>query len=157
MAARDAATKKFDVMLHKSVYPLVGGGVTEDVELHRSGKKLLGRAFKGVYAADTLPPLTTTGPAYLIVNADSHDQPGSHWMGLAKSGKSLYFYDSFGRTPATILPNLPTYAAANGLRLVAGKSTPEQKREQNDCGARTLAWLELFKKYGSRVAKLVSD
>lgn len=157
MAAKQDATMRFEGLLHKNIYPLVGGGVTEDMELQRSGKKMLGRAFKGVYAADTLPSLSSGGPAYLIVNADSHSEPGSHWMGLAKSGNSLYFYDSFGRMPADILPILPTYAAKNGLRLVAGRSAPEQNRKQSDCGARTLAWLLLFKMYGSRVAKLVSE
>ena len=33
----------------------------------------------------------------LIVNTDPHDKPGAHWIGLYKKGKTLNFFDSFGR------------------------------------------------------------
>ena len=33
----------------------------------------------------------------LIVNTDPHNKPGQHWIALYKTGKTLNFFDSFGR------------------------------------------------------------
>ena len=33
----------------------------------------------------------------LIVNTDPHNKSGQHWVGLYKEGKTLDFFDSFGR------------------------------------------------------------
>ena len=33
----------------------------------------------------------------LIVNTDPHNKPGTHWIALYKKGKTLNFFDSFGR------------------------------------------------------------
>ena len=33
----------------------------------------------------------------LIVNTDPHNKPGRHWIALYKKGKTLNFFDSFGR------------------------------------------------------------
>jgi hypothetical protein len=157
MAATKAAVLKFTNILHKDVYPEVGDGETEDSQLLAAGKRLIGRGFMGVYASDEIPDFPRNGNAYCIVNVDDHTKPGSHWLAVAKQGRCVYLYDSFGRAPNQILPALEPKLAGQGLAMMAKKSRPEQRRDQSDCGARSLAWLLLFKRFGPRVAKLVSE
>lgn len=157
MSATKAALSRFDIILRKEVYPEVGAGVTTDSELSRAGKRLLGRSFTGVYASDTIPPFAKTGSSYCVVNIDNHTQEGSHWLGLARRGNRVYLYDSFGRSANEVLPNLAASCTQQGGTLVAKKSKPEQTKSQEDCGARSLAWLLLFKRYGAKIATLVSE
>ena len=157
MAATKAATQKFMNILTRDVYPEVGSDVTTDTDLHRAGKKLIGRGFLGVYASDTIPRFPKQSQAYCIINTDTHSEPGSHWLGVAKRGQHVYLYDSFGRAPDTILPELSRACREQGLRLDAKVSRPEQRKDQNDCGARSLAWLLLCKRFGTRIAKLISE
>uniref|UniRef100_A0ABD2VUF9 Ubiquitin-like protease family profile domain-containing protein n=1 Tax=Trichogramma kaykai TaxID=54128 RepID=A0ABD2VUF9_9HYME len=53
----------------------------------------------GVYAADRVPRNVSL-PACLIINCDTSDQPGSHWIALYidKYASGIYF-DSFGLPP----------------------------------------------------------
>jgi hypothetical protein len=157
MAATKAAVIKFNDILRKDVYPEVGDGETEDSQLLAAGRKLIGRGFMGVFASDEIPKFPTRGNGYCIVNVDDHTKPGSHWLAVAKHGGCVYFYDSFGRSVDQILPTLKQASTGQGLALMAKKSRPEQRRDQSDCGARSLAWLLLFKRFGPRVAKLVSE
>jgi hypothetical protein len=157
MTAVKAAVSKFTRILKQEVYPEVGDDVTSDTQLRAAGIRLLGRPFIGVYASDTIPKFPRSGLVCCIVNIDNHTQAGTHWLGLAKKGSRVYLYDSFGRPVEKTLPHLAEQCRAQGLTLDAKRSKPEQTSNQNDCGARSLAWLLLFKRYGPRTAKLVSE
>lgn len=55
------------------------------------------RVFKGCSPCDLLPdPLTLEYPAAFIVNLDSHELDGSHWVGVYAYGKKrdVYYFDS---------------------------------------------------------------
>ena len=56
----------------------------------------------GVFARDELPDLTPEiRPWFLILNTDSKDQPGTHWLALyAPSARSIELFDSFGFSPS---------------------------------------------------------
>jgi hypothetical protein len=157
MSASKSATNKFASILRQDVYPEVGDDVTSDSQLRAAGGRLMGRSFMGVYASDTIPKFPRSGLSLCIVNIDNHTQKGTHWMGLAKSGHRVYLYDSFGRPVEKTLPGLADQCRQQGLTLDSKKSRPEQVPSQNDCGARSLAWLLLFKRCGARTAKLVSE
>jgi hypothetical protein len=157
MAATKAATAKFSSILRREVYPEVGDKVTTDSDLSATGRRLIGREFSGVYASDRIPKFKASGTTYYIVNIDRHDQPGTHWLALVRRGRDVYLYDSFGRPVQQTLPHLPDLCVSQGMKLDAGKSRPEQRVDQDDCGARSMAWLLLFKRFGPRVAKLISE
>ena len=55
-----------------------------------------------VIARDKLPDLTREiRPWCLILNTDSKDQPGTHWLALyAPSARSIEQFDSFGVSPS---------------------------------------------------------
>ena len=120
-------------------------------ELEGAGKKLLGVKFKGVYPSDKIPKLNDLSP-YCILNLDSNKEPGSHWVSLAKNGKDSILYDSFGRRNTEIIPDLKF--SGNG-RIIDTDRDSEQKIQETNCGARCLAWLWIFDKYGANTAKMI--
>tara|TARA_B100000497_G_C7586448_1_gene352829 strand:+ start:388 stop:852 length:465 start_codon:yes stop_codon:yes gene_type:complete len=120
-------------------------------ELDGIGKKLLRVKFKGVFPSDKIPKLNDLSP-YCILNLDSSKEPGSHWVALAKNGKDSILYDSFGRGNNEIIPDLKY--SGNG-RIIDTERDAEQKILETNCGARCIAWLCLFDKYGANVAKMI--
>ena len=138
------ADEVYKTILRK-VEKKIGNETTFSNDLHNVAKSLLGHKFQGVFTADKLPRLTKTQP-YAIVNLDSSWEEGSHWIALAKSGKKVIFYDSFGRPATSILPLL------KGGNVVNTEDDAEQKIEETNCGQRSVAWLMLFDKYGEKMA-----
>lgn len=138
------ADEVYKTILRK-VEKKIGNETTFSNDLHNVAKSLLGHKFQGIFTADKLPRLTKTQP-YAIVNLDSSWEEGSHWIALAKSGKKVIFYDSFGRPATSILPLL------KGGNVVNTEDDAEQKIEETNCGQRSVAWLMLFDKYGEKMA-----
>ena len=93
-----------------------------------------------------LPKRFNTGDAAIFNNKDP---PGEHWIAIAKSptSKKVYVYDSFGRPNSEF--NLPkSYKQTN--------NNPEQALLQQDCGARSLAWLATAMRFGvDRTASII--
>ena len=81
---------------------------TSNVELERMGRQLFGTRFRGVFASDGFPALTSSQP-YAIVNTKSAASGGEHWLGVARVPRTgrLLVYDSYGRTPTSLLRTLP--------------------------------------------------
>lgn len=142
------AEKLYKYYLTKRVYPLVGDKTTYLTQLMGAGKKLFGVKFKGVYPSDKIPKLNDLSP-YCILNLDSSEEPGSHWIALAKVGSETLVYDSFGRDYKRIIPNL-NYTG-NG-RIKNTERDAEQKVSETDCGARCIAWLMVVDNHGRRLA-----
>jgi hypothetical protein len=145
----------FDVLnkkVIKKVEKMVGRGTTFGSQLMKAGKTLLGKAFAGVFASDEIPHLKGI-QRYAILNLDKSWQPGSHWIGLAREGKNDYIiYDSFGRKSSKIVPEV--FNKTKGY-VIDVDPDPEQKVNEDNCGARSLAWLHIYDKYGPGVALLI--
>ena len=94
-------------------------GTTTETELRKAGRRLLGRAFGGVLAADEEP----RGRRYFLFNTLARGTGGEHWYALAPDGDA---YDSLRR---------------NGALMDA-----EQSEEETNCGQRALAWCCLHSK-----------
>lgn len=68
------------------------------------------RGFLGVYPSDKVfPPNLTRRPQCLIINLDSSDLPGSHWVAVClykiKNNKVLEYFDSYGtKSPRFKIP-----------------------------------------------------
>lgn len=137
----------------RKIEKITGDKTTYLKQLEGAGKKLLGIKFKGVYPSDKIPKLNDLSP-YCILNLDSSEEPGSHWVALGKNigRSSSIFYDSFGRDHAKIIPNLRY--SGNG-RIINTEKDAEQRINQENCGARCLSWLCILDKYGPETAKLI--
>lgn len=60
--------------------------------------------FLGVFASDTLPksasPMKYTS---LIVNTDTSNLPGTHWVGIITRDDEAYYFDPFGYSPPLMI------------------------------------------------------
>ena len=133
---------------------------TDNFELLRAGKQLLGDNFAGVYSSDQRPALSKNKP-YAILNTKSTSSGGEHWVGLARmpfakardasassTGKIMH-YDSFGRSHRQLFPDRWEDEAIDTELDV------EQDERTTECGQRSLAWLLLFDQFGSSAAKMI--
>ncbi len=60
------------------------------------------KGFKGVYAIDEINKIPVSDKMGFILNLDTSDQKGSHWVAIyidAKDDNSVEYYDSFGNDP----------------------------------------------------------
>lgn len=144
------ADNLYKYILKNIVKTLLGTGTTYSNDLERVGEQMLGRKFGGVYASDVKLNLSDNSP-YAIINLDKSDEPGSHWIAVAKENEHLYCYDSFGRQTKHIIPSL----LKHGLKVITVDKDAEQRVEQNDCGQRSISFLLVFENFGSGVAKLI--
>tara|TARA_R100000951_G_C2644282_1_gene182018 strand:- start:1216 stop:1671 length:456 start_codon:yes stop_codon:yes gene_type:complete len=127
-------------------------GVTFMGELNTTGKKLFGIKFRGVFSSDKIPILNELVP-YAILNLDKSDEPGSHWIAVAKtSDDNLMCFDSFGRRNTQIIPSLKK--SGNG-KIIDTDYDANQKVKETDCGMRCLGWLYMFNHYGEEVANKI--
>lgn len=135
----------------KIIESQIGSGLTYDSELEKLAKKLFGSKFKGVYAADEINEIKKAKEGYFIFNLDKSDEPGSHWIGVVKTPKSLLIYDSFGRKSKMIIPNLHTI----GHTITETEDDAEQLINEDNCGARTIAFLKVYDDYGPEIASMI--
>jgi hypothetical protein len=145
------AEEVYNEILNETIKPLTGNKTTYLTDLHGVGKKLLGAKFKGVFPSDKIPVLNDLA-SYCILNLDKSTESGSHWVSLAKHGEDSILYDSFGRANNKIIPNL--VYSGNG-RIIDTDRDAEQHILETNCGARCLAWLVFFDKYGADNAMLI--
>lgn len=149
----DKANYLYNGILNKIVIPMVGNQSTYQNKLKEAGEELLGTPdFHGVFPSDKIPRLTTLNP-YAIINLDNSNEPGSHWVAIAHADRKMYVYDSFGRKSTEILPDI--FASGNGSNIIDTDYDAEQSPKEMNCGARCLAFLILFKYYGSNMALLI--
>ncbi len=145
------AEKIYNKILKMVVEPLTGIKTTYSDELNRISKLVLGSEFHGVYASDMIPDLTKDKP-YAILNLDKTGLPGSHWIAVAKDGEHTYCYDSFGRSHVKIIPSLK--GSGNG-KIVNTELDAEQTQKEENCGARAIAFLLVFKHWGADIARWI--
>jgi hypothetical protein len=139
---------------------LLGNGVTYADQLHIVGKQLLGDKFLGVFPSDRIDFRKVQDKArYLIFNVDKSGMTGSHWMALGRiNGKkntkpAFLVYDSFGRPTKRLVPHLVNKGGR--VSLTDTEYDPEQKLKEENCGARSLAWLIYMDKYGATKARKI--
>ena len=69
-----------------------------------------------------------------------------------KDNRSVYFYDSFARNVKKILPSI--FSVYNRV-IESDRSDKEQRDEEENCGARSMAFLYIVDKYGIDKALLI--
>jgi hypothetical protein len=141
----------YNKIVKEVIVPLTGNGSTFMSELNGIGKKLLSVKFKGVFPSDRIPKLNDLAP-YCILNLDRSNQPGSHWIAMAKHGDNCILFDSFGRPYKDIIPNIRF--SGNGRIFDTDYDANQDVKEEN-CGAKSLAFLLFFDKYGFDDAMLI--
>lgn len=138
----------FREVLNHVVYKVIGHRhSTYSSELNSAGNKLFGKKYKGTFCSNEFPKLTDKIP-YCIINVDTSDLPGSHWLGVCKyRNKEKYLiFDSFGRDSRVLISNVCRYLGQN--EVVDTRHDKEQKIREDDCGQRSMSFLVLCELFG---------
>ena len=111
-------------------------GTLYDGELVRYVQRLNIPNFRGVKMRDELP-VKPHKEECGILNFNTHNQPGSHWVCWYKSGSERYYFDSFGEPPPIeILTYLKTYEELRKNSPVIRRSAVTvQHYRSNECGS----------------------
>ena len=92
--------------------------------------------FRGVMMRDELPnfPLKIECG---ILNLNTHNQSGSHWICYYKNGNERYFFDSFGETPpCELIKYLKTPREYhNALPVIQRSAIAVQHYGSSECGS----------------------
>jgi hypothetical protein len=131
----------YDESLRK-IQDKIGNNTTNNIQLDKVGKEMFKNKFGGVYSQDEIPKSKTK---YYIVNTDTSDKAGTHWVAVADK----YIYDSFGRNTK----QLGKYFKKH--ELIPTNKNIEQSILENNCGQRCLAYLNTFNKYGAICNKII--
>ena len=107
-----------------------------DGEILRYAQALKIPDFRGVKMRDELPPRTFKQECG-ILNFNTHDQQGSHWVCWFKSDNDRYYFDSFGESPPVeLLTYLKTYEEMkNNTPVIRQSAVTVQHYESNVCGS----------------------
>ena len=75
--------------------------------------------FKGVYPRDKLPR-RVIGRSVYVINTDTSEGPGEHWVGVYFDGfKKCIYFDSFGLAP--LHPSIDVFISRNSMRCFMNK------------------------------------
>ena len=91
--------------------------------------------FRGVFMRDELPKNYKTLECG-VMNLNTHDQVGSHWVCYVKKGKTRIYFDSFGQiTPFEMQKYLKTKSEfQNGTPVIERNIGILQRTNTNVCG-----------------------
>ena len=94
-----------------------------NLELIEYAKQLKIKNFRGVFMRDTLPQRAYNKECG-IVNLNTSNQEGSHWVAYLINGSQRIYFDSFGQvTPVELQKYLKTKAEWNRNLLVIQRNT----------------------------------
>ena len=91
--------------------------------------------FRGVFMRDELPKEVESTECG-VMNFNTHDQSGSHWVCYMKKGKTRIYFDSFGQiTPLELQKYLKTtMELQNGIPVIERNTSIVQKPNTKICG-----------------------
>ena len=77
-------------------------------QVNRIGKRLLGRSYLGTFALDKVPLARLGGRnhkrlQHFIINTQTSNLPGKHWVAVSTHQRKAYYFDSFGLPPPSLL------------------------------------------------------
>ena len=106
-----------------------------NVDIESYVKKLKIPNFRGVFMRDTLL-INPKKVECAVVNLNTSNEIGSHWVCLAKIGKSRIYFDSFGQdVPLEIMKYLKTSKEyKNGVAVIARNTDIVQRVNTYVCG-----------------------
>ena len=87
---------------------------------------------------------------FAIVNTDN--RKGVHWTATYQTGRTIYLFDSFGRSTKNLIPVFYKRAKKAGYMIIDTRHRREQKDYQQDCGLRSLAWIIIASSRGIQQA-----
>lgn len=130
----------------------LGRSAQDSVTLNKIGKSQFGPAWNGVHAQDQVHLKPNS---YQIVNTDTHDKPGQHWLAVYTSTTRAYVWDSYGRPVKRLATHLIENINRHGLKLGATDTIHhmEQRGFSSEvCGQDSMSFLLVVRDLGIRKA-----
>jgi hypothetical protein len=150
-----AARRLYEEVLPRVETFMRDRGETDNFQLNRAGKALLGNKFAGVFAADDRLTVSRQRP-YAIVNGSTRASGGTHWFGVCFYGSNnLLCSDSFGRPIRNFSEDYNALTRNGRLRIRNSDRRPEQRVRENNCGQRSLTWLIVCDRLGPHAAAAI--
>ena len=122
-----------------------------NIQIDKLCSKELGDKYKGSYAVDDSYERKI---GMMIINTDTKNGSGIHWISLYSTPNTVYYYDSFSRSPKSLTPKL-VKKFKNKKIIRVDPSDREQLDPENICGHLSISFLLCVKKLGIRKAKLI--
>jgi hypothetical protein len=96
------------------------------------------RIFRGCFPLDRLPePNDIRYPAALVINLDTHNFAGSHWIGIYASGRrEVCIFDSLALSTSPLLEEF-----LNGFQRRKRNTRPYQSITANTCGHHVISFI----------------
>lgn len=127
---------------------ILGNKATTTEQLNRTAVKVFGNKYAGTFARDLVDETTLNSKTpYAIINNETSQEDGEHWVCVAYHRGKLYAYDSYGNDILTLVPELKMYK-----HIENSDRDAEQVGTEANCGARCLAFLNVFDKHGKNMA-----
>ena len=132
----------------KQFEKILGKKATSSEELTKVCRSVFGNKYAGTFPRDFITPKTLNSRRkYAIINNETSNEDGEHWVCCAYDKGGIYAYDSYGNCIFSLVPELKQYK-----RVVNTDRDAEQYGSQANCGARCCSWLYVFDKHGKDVA-----
>lgn len=113
-----------------------------DYELIDYAKKLKISHFRGVFMRDDLLGMRPRIHECGIINLDSSDGPGTHWVAYSKKGNKIEYFDSFGnlKPPKELVKYLSGDCGGNKSEIIYNRDV-YQTYSSTNCGKLCLKFL----------------
>lgn len=108
-------------------------------QLEKYAKQYKIKDFMGVFPLDKLPKHLHEPPARFIINTDTHNLPGKHWIAVSYENKGIvYAFDPLGLMyPLKLVNYLTRYGSTTRFNRVM-----YQNPTKKTCGQHCLQWLK---------------
>lgn len=122
-----------------------------NIQIDKLCSKELGNKYKGSFAVDESYEKKL---GMLIINTDTKYGGGIHWIAIYLTPTTVYYYDSFSRSPKSLTPKLvKKFKNKNIVRV--DPTDREQLDPELICGHLSISFLLCVKQLGIRKAKLI--
>ena len=151
MTTHSAERKLFN-HYRKALFNELGVKALDNYAIDRVGKHEFA-AWGGCHAVDRVK----LKPHHLyIINTDTHDKPGEHWVAMATTGTRAYIYDSYGRDVRKIVYQLIKTINKSRYKLSKTNLVPQEEQvgfSSEVCGQNSLAFLLVARDLGITKAR----
>lgn len=117
-----------------------------NIDLNKYARLLKIPHFRGIYMRDSLPlkiRLNESG----IINLDSKEKQGTHWVAYIKEHNTVTYFDSYGNLPPP--KELVQYFKSRGSVKIRYNYDVVQKYNSYQCGQYCLKFL--YNQYNSNI------
>ena len=130
------------------VEDIIGSGVTNNHQLDKLGMYLFDGDYLGTFSSNKFPGHILNEQCFIINNKSSRTN-GEHWIAVYKRNGKVYGYDSFNRS----IHNMSKFW--NNKHIINANTNRDQSYTENSRGARSMAWLISFHKFGPKIIDII--